>query len=132
MSECIYNFILVLSGPAHPNIFGLFLAQCSICYVSTDFFLHHTKKTYFLSHHFTGKYSYNLIALELETVYTIKFTWVYPQVCSYKYLLRYNDVKSIIKKNIITKQGEYHDLTQVVPFIQPYRKKSHHCRKLLA
>ena len=33
---------------------------------------------------------------------------------------------------ILTKQGDYYILTQVLPFIQPYMNESHHFRKLMA
>ena len=40
------------------------------------------------------KSSWNLIKIKLEIMHTINFTGNFLQVCSYKYLLRYNDVKS--------------------------------------
>ena len=55
------------------------------------------------------------------------------QVCIYEYLLRYNDVKSSNGSlTILTKQGEYQNLTQVMPVINPYIYEKHHYRKLLA
>ena len=38
---------LVLSGPAHPNIFGLFLSPCRHWYVSTGFFVSRKKDNFF-------------------------------------------------------------------------------------
>ena len=58
---------------------------------------------------------------------------VCPQLYSYKYLLKYNDVNSSKESFIILmKQGEYHNLTQIMPFIQLYRHESDNFRKFLA
>ena len=80
---------LVLYGPAHPNILGLFLAPYRHWYVSIRFFV--SKKN---PCHFRRKSSYNLIRLGLEIVHTMEFTWVGPRVCGYNNLHICNYVNS--------------------------------------
>ena len=121
---------IVLSVPTHLIRGRLSFSPRMPWYVSAGGVVR--KGYHFLSRHSRRKTAQDSVRLKLQTLHIIDFIWVYPQVCSYNCFKRYSYVSS--SKGflvILEKQGEYKNLTQIVPFIQPQRYASHHISKIL-
>ena len=80
-------------GPLTQIVLGCFYPPVGSVVFPQDFSSSHKKQTVFQQRHFTEK-KLEFKKFELETVRTINYLWVCLKICRYKYLLRYNGVKS--------------------------------------